>query len=173
MAKRQFLIAFIGPVGSGKTHIAKILAKKLHAAHIRTDDARVGLRRQGHSYSRAPSIAAHQRDAALAEEKSVIMDFDAILPKRQRELHHVAHRYRTHFFLIRIRIPEKIILRRLRQHRYTSRDLFRNAKEAIRTYFIRKALHKKQPPAKADFVINNARPLAPQIQKIVSRLKGL
>ena len=72
--RQQLLIAFIGPVGSGKTHVARSIAQKLKAVHIRTDDIRVALRREGKSYSSAPALANRMRREALAQGKSVVSD---------------------------------------------------------------------------------------------------
>lgn len=166
-----FLIALTAPVGSGKSYVARILAKKLKVVHIRSDDIRVALRAEGKSYAAVPRIAAALRDEALSRGKSVIDDFDAVLPRRQRELRRAAKKYGARFFLIRIRTPETLILERLRKKRYTKKDLFTNAEEAMRVYFIRKRLHEKTPRAIADFTINNGKPLGSQIQKMVKALQ--
>ena len=171
--KTHLLIALMGPVGSGKSYIATILAKKLHAVHIRTDDIRVELRTQGKTYDAAPRIAADLREQALAEAKSVIADFDAVLPRRKRELAKVAKKYGASFFLVAVNTPEKTILARLRKKRYTKKELFQNADQAIRVYFIRKQLREKGLRATPDFAINNGTPLAPQIQKIIKKITGL
>ena len=168
----KFLLALMGPVGSGKSYIAKILAKKLHAVHIRTDDIRVELRAQGKTYDVAPRIAAELREQALDSGKSVIADFDAVLPRRKRELARVAKKYSASFFLIAVNAPEKTILARLRKKRYTKKELFKNADQAIRVYFIRKQLREKGLRATPDFAINNAKPLAPQIERIIKIIKA-
>ena len=160
----------MGPVGSGKSYIAKILAKKLGAVHIRTDDIRVELREKGKTYNAAPRIAADVRDQALSRGKSVIADFDAVLPRRKRELARMAKKYGAAFFLIAVNTPEKIILARLRKKRYTKKELFQNAEEAIRVYFMRKTAREKGLRATPDFAINNAKPLAPQIQQIINKI---
>lgn len=168
----KFLIAFIGPVGSGKTHLAKILARSLDAAHVRTDDIRVTLRRGGKSYSSARSMANKLAEKLLGRGKSVVNDFDAVLPARQRELKKRAQKFGAKLVLIKIKTPEKLIIRRLKRHKYTKADLFRNAAEAIRVYYIRRNLHLRKFRTRPDLVINNARPLAPQIKKIVKILRG-
>ena len=160
----------MGPVGSGKSYIANILAKKLRAVHIRTDDIRVELRAQGKTYDAAPRIAADLREQALAEAKSVIADFDAVLPRRKRELAKAAKKHGALFFLVAINAPEKVILARLRKKRYTKKELFQNAKEAIRVYFIRKSTREKGLRATPNFAINNGKPLEPQIERIIKKI---
>ncbi len=169
--QQKLLIALTGPVGSGKSHIAAILAKKLKAVHVRTDDIRVELRQQDKSYDAAPRIAAKLRDQALKEGKSVIADFDAVLPHRQRELKKIAEKYGAYFFFIRIDTPGEVILRRLKNKRYTKKELFKNAAEAIRVYHIRKKLHENRLQSAPDFAINNAKLLAPQIQQIIENIQ--
>jgi predicted kinase len=148
-----------------------MLAKELKAIHIRTDDIRIGLKAQEKSYGAAPRIATALCDEALSKGKSVIQDFDAVLPRRQKELLRAAKKHGARFFLIRIQTPERLILSRLRKKRYTKRDLFTNANEAIRVYFIRKRLHKRTPKAVPDFIINNGKLLLPQIQRAVKKIK--
>lgn len=84
--KQKLLVALTGPVGSGKTYIARILAKKLGAVHVRTDDLRVTLRKQGKSLSSARRLARKETETALSKGKKVVADFDAVLPKTQKIL---------------------------------------------------------------------------------------
>jgi len=81
--KKPLLIAFIGPVGSGKTNVANILAKRVKAVHINTDALRVTLRAQGKSVSRAISLARRLWKKNLVHGNSVIADFDAVLPNAE------------------------------------------------------------------------------------------
>lgn len=168
----KYLIAFVGPVGSGKTYLAKRLARRLEAVHINTDAIRVRLRRHDQSMSRAISIANRLRLQTLSKGRSVISDFDAILPRRQAELKRLAERFGAKFILIRVKTPERLILARLKQKRYTASDLFRNAGEAIRIYFLRKKFHRKHSRFTSGLTIDNSKLLGQQIDKIVKSIKG-
>ena len=172
--KKKFLIAFIGPVGSGKTYIARILVRKLGAIHVRADDIRVALRRGGKtaSVSMVRRIGAEKIKEGFRRGKSVISDFDAVHARRRRELARFAKRFGAKAVFIKIETPEKIILKRLRRHRYGKNDLLRSREEAVRVYFIRRKFHRKPLRPKPDFVINNARPLGPQIQRIVKKVRN-
>ncbi|OHA00493.1 MAG: hypothetical protein A3C07_01410 [Candidatus Sungbacteria bacterium RIFCSPHIGHO2_02_FULL_47_11] len=177
LKRQKFLITFIGPIGSGKTHVALRLAKSFKSAHIRTDDIRVRLGKEDKPFTRAPLMANQLLRHALAAGKSVIADFDAVRPERRQSLKNLAKRFGARFILIKIVTPEKLLLARLKKKRYITSELFRDARHAIQVYFIRKKFHerlrRRNKNLRPNFVINNARPLAPQIKKVVKNLKGL
>ncbi|MFY9462396.1 MAG: AAA family ATPase, partial [Candidatus Sungiibacteriota bacterium] len=104
----KFLIAFIGPVGSGKTYIARILARKLGAVHVRADDIRVALRRRGKaaSISTVRKIGAEKREEGFRRGKSVVSDFDAVHTRRRRELARFAKRYGAKAVFIKVETSE-------------------------------------------------------------------
>ncbi len=72
-------------------------------------------------------------------------------------------------------LPLRLILARLRKKRYTGHDLFRNSAEAIRAYRIRTAFRKRFHGERLahDFSVDNHKPLNPQINRIIKRIKGL
>lgn len=177
LPKQKFLIALTGLVGSGKTYIARIIARHLKAVHVRTDDIRIALSRQGKSWDGAVDIAEKRMEESLTHGRSVVMDFDAVRRQRQKTLRQKAQKYNARFFLVKIMTSEKIIIERLKNHRYTKKDIFRSAEDAIKIYFIRKKFHAKlrrrQGSTRADFTIDNAKTIEPQINKIIKKIKGL
>lgn len=172
-SRQQFVIAFIGPVGSGKTYISLILAKALGAERINTDDIRVALRRKGLPESRAIPIAHRLQERLLRGGTSIILDHDVVNPVRRRELRERLAPFGARIYFIKVEAPEGLILARLRARRYTSRDLFRNAEHAVRVHYIRRKFHEKHGGFRPDFTIEDGKSLEPQIMKIVKEIKGL
>lgn len=171
--QQPFVIALIGPVGSGKTYVAEILARRLGARHINTDAIRVALRKRGQSESHAIAIAHRLQRGLIGTGKSLVLDHDIVNPVRRRELRERLRRFGARIYFLRIQTPERLILARLRRKRYTSRDLFRNADEAIRVYHFRKKFHARRRRFRPDFTINNARPLGLQLSQIIKTITGL
>ena len=174
---RPFVIAMIGPVGSGKSHVARILAQKLGAAHLRTDDVRVRLRRRGQPMQYAVSAMRHRAEALLRRGMPVILDSDFVNPQKRRELKRLLAPLGARSYFIEVGTPEPLILARLREKRYTADDLFPNAGEAIRVYHVRKKFRAKFKPAvpsgrrfQPDFTVDNAKPLGPQIEMITTKI---
>ena len=170
---QPFIIALIGVVGAGKTHIARLLAHRLGAVRITTDDIRVQLRRHGKSLDSAPEITRERSDVLLRRGRSLILDFDAVNPLRRQELRRRARHFGARLYCIAVQAPQRLILARLRQKRYTPSDLFRDAAEATRAYFIRKKFRKKFRRFPPSFTIDNSQPLEPQINQVVREITGL
>lgn len=169
--RHLFIIALIGPVGSGKTYVAQILARELGARRINTDAIRVALRRQHTPENRAIPIANRLQEKFLARGESLILDHDVVNPVRRRELRERLRNFGVKIYFLHIRTPERLILARLRRKRYNpSRDLFRSAEEAIRVYYFRKKFHTRQQRFRPDFTIDNAKPLRPQVERVVERI---
>lgn len=166
-----FVIAMIGTVGSGKSYVAERLSRALGASHLRTDDVRVRLRRHGQPMQKAIPLLQRQAETLLRQGKSVVLDSDFINPAKRRNLRRKAASFGAELYFIKIEVPEHVILARLRQKRYTSRDLFRNAEDAVRVHYIRRKFHDKPQRFSPDFTIDNAEPLEPQIEEIARKIK--
>lgn len=120
----------------------------------------------------APRITERRARQWLQKGTSVVLDFDAVNPKRTVEFGALAREFGAQLYLIRIEVPRELIVARLKQKRYTSRDLFRDAGEAIRVHFERTKVRKQFRSPQPDFVINNAVSLGPQVEHVVRRIKG-
>ena len=166
-----FVVAMIGAVGSGKSYVAARLSRALGAVHLRTDDVRVRLRRHGRPMHRAIPLLERRAEALLRHGKSIILDSDFINPIKRRDLQRKSVLFGAKLYFISIDAPERLILARLRKKRYTSRDLFRNAEHAVRTYHIRKKFHDKHQGFRPDFTVDNAKPLEPQIEEFVRHIR--
>lgn len=170
---RLFIIAMIGPVGSGKTYVARILAKRLGALRLTTDDIRRRLARRGQPIARAIAISNRRSEGVLKRGRSIILDFDAVHAKRQEELKALAERYGARIFFIRVKAPEATILKRLRAQHYPIPGVFNSVQHALLAYFHRRRFHQRKLHCRPLFVIDNSgsQPLEPQIARIVKHVK--
>ena len=79
-------------------------------------------------------IGRKRVESSLKKGVSVIADFDATNPEREKELRALADKYGARLVGILVTVPEEVILERLRMKKYTSHDLFQRAEEAIRVH---------------------------------------
>jgi len=84
--KKAIVIAIVGLVGSGRTSVAKELAKLLPATIIEGDDIRVQLRKQNERYEGARKIAENATFEAIKQDGNVILDSDHIDQKKRASL---------------------------------------------------------------------------------------
>ena len=171
---KQCIIALIGPIGSGKTYVARMLARRLGIVHLRTDDIRMRLARRGQPISRAIAISDQRREQALSAGRSVILDFDAVRVKKQQELKALAKHHGARIFFVQVKAPQQLILERLRSQRYPIPGVFNSLQHALLAYFSRRRFHRRKLRCRQLFVIDNsgAKPLRPQITRIVERIQG-
>ena len=96
----RFIIAMIGLIGSGKSTVAKELAKHIGATVVEGDAIRVELRQRGaKSYKRARAIAEDVALQLIEEGNNVILDSDFIDAKKRASLREKARKagVRVHF----------------------------------------------------------------------------
>jgi predicted kinase len=175
VSARHWVIAFSGAVGSGKTYVASRLVERLGAIHLNTDMVRIALRKRGESESRAIQITEERFEKLLRSGAPVILDHDIPQPERHEALRRRLADRGYRLYTIAVETPERLILARLRRKRYTARDLFRNAEEAVRVYRIRKAFRdtfhvKRFTPS---FTVDNGRPIGSQLKEIAATITGL
>lgn len=174
LVRRLIIIAMMGVVGSGKTYVAKILAKRLKLLHIRADELRVKQREKGRKRveTRIFALVKKPLEKALKRNRSVILDADFRYQDRQKELKAIAKRWKARLYFIYVSAPERLILKRLGTHHYTKNDLFQGAEEAIKIYYTRRKWHNKIPRIKRMIFIDNSKPLGRQLLKLIKIISG-
>jgi len=101
--KIPIVVAMIGLIGSGKSSVAREIAKHSGAIVIEGDYIRVALRKRGQSYESAREIAEHIAYDAVRRGSNVVLDSDFVDPKKRASLEKKAgqmearvHYVRTH-----------------------------------------------------------------------------
>lgn len=89
---KPFIVAFIGLVGSGKSSVARELAKHIGATVVGGDDIRIELRKRSENYERARAVA---EDAALEIVRrggNAVLDSDFVDRKKRASLREKARK---------------------------------------------------------------------------------
>lgn len=156
------IIVVCGLPGVGKSTVARLLAGKFRAAHLRTDLIRPEL------FPR-PIYSSRERDRTYGEmvkrarnllyKGPVVLDATFIMAKHRKMARLTARKVNSRFAMVEVVCPQSIVKRRLALRK-------NDASTATFREFLK---HKKiwQKIAEPHFVVNTSRPLSPQINKIV------
>lgn len=171
--EKQIIIAPVGVVASGKTTTMKILKRMIPVIYINADKVRLFLRSKKMWGSlEAYDIINPTIKHFLELKKSIIIDGDFIDRKTRRQpLENLAKKFNTKVYYIHIIAPEKFILNKLKNKKWTKGGLFSGSKEGIREYLRRKPLHQKKLHIKFISTVDTSKPIKPQLLKIVSKIK--
>lgn len=90
--KEPIIVVMIGLVGSGKTSVARELAKHIGATVIEGDDIRVELRKRGERFERARAIAENVAIDIVCQGGNVILDSDFIDAKKRASIREKARK---------------------------------------------------------------------------------
>jgi len=168
-------IALIGPIGSGKTTVAKYIAQKRGLARIGSDDVRVFLRRmKKYRESLVRPISWLSAQFFWGQGVGVIFDKDFVHPEERKRVLALSKYFGIPVYFIKVTAPEKLIIRRLRKKKYYAKtDVFRNANEALIAYFGRRRFHQKNK-IKVFATIDTSKNWKPKIEAVLRRIeKGL
>src|SRR3989344_1725494 len=91
--KKPIIVAMIGLVGSGKSSVARELAKHIGATVIEVDDIRVELRKQKECYDRARTIAEDVAIDVVKRGGNVVIDSDFVASEKRTNLFKKTRRY--------------------------------------------------------------------------------
>lgn len=125
-AKKPVIIAIVGLVGSGKSSVAKYLAKLIGAKVISANAIRVALRKQNKGYGRVRIIVEQEALSAIKKGKNIILDSDFSDSAKRRGLETKAKKA-AKIVYIRTYSNRDIIIGRLLNARYTPNDLYGGA----------------------------------------------
>lgn len=147
---RQFFLCPVGPVGSGKTTVARPLAERMHLVLVSSDEIRKILKEKGCGYEKVKDIALSVIEKLAKQGESVVYDADCSNPETKRRMEELASKFKIKLIWIRINPPEEFIIDKLKNFRHTW--LFRDSDEAIRNYYASKVRHEKLEKADLKFL---------------------
>ena len=112
---KPILIGMVGLVGSGKSTVAKEIAKHLKAKVVYQDGIRLAFRRRRGSYRTAE--VDRRTDAllgqALGKGKNAMDDGDAVSTRNQKRLARLAKRYGARLVFVRVVCTPDIVFGRI------------------------------------------------------------
>lgn len=104
----------IGLVGSGKSSVAKELAKHIGATVISGDDIRIELRKKSENYERARTIAKNTAIEIVKQGSNVIIDSDFVDEKKREILREKARKVEARLVFVRTHCDFDVMSERIR-----------------------------------------------------------
>ncbi len=126
---KQVIVAMIGLVGSGKSSVARELAKHIGANVIDGDEIRIELRKQNERYERARAIAEDAALAVVRQGGNAVLDSDFIDPKKRASIREKARKAGVRLVFIRTHADLDVMNGRIITAHYANRvdDFFGGA----------------------------------------------
>ena len=121
--KQPKVVAIVGLVGSGKSSVARYLAKLIGAKIISANVIRVALRKKGKGYGQVANLAEKEASIAVKRGKNVILDSDFVTSKKRKMLERKIGKAAKIFYL-RTFSDRDVLIGRLISAKYTPNDLF-------------------------------------------------
>jgi len=127
--KKPIIVALIGLVGSGKSSVAKELAKHIGGTVIEGDAIRIELRKQGERYKKARAIAENVAMEVIKQGGNVILDSDFVDEKKRASLREKVRKVGVRLVFIRIHCDFDVMAGRVLTATYHNRvdDFFGGA----------------------------------------------
>lgn len=115
IAHRRVYIIFSGVPGSGKTTLARKLARDLRAQYVRHDDIRALVRARGHDINQIaiPSISSIVIDTILEKDANKCIIIDASLDRSWPRFFDHAKEQRAQPIVVRLNVPRAEVERRI------------------------------------------------------------
>ncbi|MBI4088574.1 AAA family ATPase [Candidatus Kaiserbacteria bacterium] len=128
--KKPVIVALIGLVGSGRSSVARELAKRIGATVVEGDAIRVELRKQGERYERARAIAENVAIEVVKQGGNVILDSDFVDEKKRASVREKARKAGVRLVFIRTHCDLDVMVGRVLTATYHNRvdDFFGGAR---------------------------------------------
>ena len=111
--KNPVIVAFIGLVGSGKSSVARELAKHIGATVISGDDIRIELRKQNEKYGHTRAIAENVALEIMKKGDNVVVDSDFVDEKKRASIREKARKAQSHLVFIRTYCDLDVVVGRI------------------------------------------------------------
>lgn len=128
--EKPVIVAVIGLVGSGKSSVAREIAKHIGATVIESNDIRIELRRQSESYERVWAIAENASVEVVKQGGNVILDSDFVDEKKRASVREKARKAGVRLVFVHTHCNLDVMVGRVLTATYHNRvdDFFGGAK---------------------------------------------
>lgn len=171
--KAPTLIVMVGPPGTGKSYLVRLLAERVAVKVIETDEIRHRLSPHP-SYTAAENrkvfhIAHRRIDRLLRQGKNVIFDATNIYEYGRRTLYRMAESDGAHLLIVRTVAPDEVVEERLRRRieRLNPED---RSEAGWEVYLRMKA--EFEEISRPHMVVDTSEPLEPALEEIVKFVQG-
>ncbi len=130
--KKPVVVAIVGLVGSGKSSVAKELAKKVGATIIEGDAIRICLRKVNERYEHVAKIGENAALEIIKKGGNVVLDSDLVDPEKRKGLTQIAKKIGVKVIFIRTYADYDMMAGRVISAKYQNRidDFFGGASSA-------------------------------------------
>ncbi|MCK4553430.1 AAA family ATPase [Candidatus Parcubacteria bacterium] len=111
--KQPVIVAIVGLVGSGRSFVAKKLAKHISATVIEGDKIRIELRKQNVSYEKAQIIAENTIIEVIKRGGNVVVDSDNVTEEKRITLQDITELMGATLFYIRTCMDPDVMFGRI------------------------------------------------------------
>src|SRR3989344_3580640 len=118
---KPIVVAMIGLVGSGKSSVARELAKRIDATIISGDNIRVKLRKNGERYKKSRTSAENETIKIVKHGGNVILDSDFVDDKKRASIREKTHKDGARLVFIRIHCDLDVMVGRIITATYHNR----------------------------------------------------
>lgn len=140
ITKKPIIVAMIGLVGSGKSSVAKELAKSIGAIVVESDKIRVQLRKINENYNHLQQITENITKQIIKKGGNVILDSDFINLEKRQGLNKISKKVKARLINLHVYCVEKnnkipginfdVMIGRIISGSYKLTDFFGGARSA-------------------------------------------